>query len=145
LELRLRLPAEATAELSVDFDKAFLHIDDHPPDANRGLEVASPVVQIACHDGGTATIYPGAQLLRVATPDFSASPHATATNGAAGMPYNVITLSCTVLALFFGSIFNATTRKLPEFAGGDPVPPSFFKRIGSTIWSRLNRKSGEGS
>ena len=32
-------------------------------------------------------------LLQLPTPDFS-------------MPYNVLTLTCTVLALFFGSVFN---------------------------------------
>ncbi|CAJ0762887.1 1279_t:CDS:1, partial [Entrophospora sp. SA101] len=26
------------------------------------------------------------------------------------MPYNVITLTCTVIALFFGSMFNLMTR-----------------------------------
>lgn len=38
-------------------------------------------------------------LLQSPAPDFS-------------MPYNVITLTCTVLALFFGSIFNLVTRTL---------------------------------
>ena len=37
--------------------------------------------------------YTESLLIRLPTPDFS-------------MPYNVITLTCTVLALFFGSAFN---------------------------------------
>ena len=32
------------------------------------------------------------------TPDFS-------------MPYNVITITCTVMALFFGTVFNILTRQ----------------------------------
>jgi phosphatidylinositol glycan class T len=28
------------------------------------------------------------------------------------MPYNVITLTCTAVALFFGSMFNLLTRQL---------------------------------
>lgn len=46
-------------------------------------------------------VYAESVLLVVPTPDFS-------------MPYNVITLTCTVLALFYGSVFNILTRKLRE-------------------------------
>ncbi len=46
-------------------------------------------------------IYAESVLLSVPTPDFS-------------MPYNVITMTCTVMALFFGSVFNILTRKLRE-------------------------------
>lgn len=42
-------------------------------------------------------IYTEALLLRVPLPDFS-------------MPYNVICLTCTVIAITFGSIYNLTTR-----------------------------------
>ncbi|KAJ1482194.1 Gpi16 subunit, GPI transamidase component-domain-containing protein [Baffinella frigidus] len=44
-------------------------------------------------------VYGEALLLQMPVPDFS-------------MPYNVITLTCTVLALCYGSIFNILTRKL---------------------------------
>jgi phosphatidylinositol glycan class T len=37
-------------------------------------------------------------LLDLATPDFS-------------MPYNVIIMSCTLIALMFGSVFNMLTRE----------------------------------
>jgi len=48
------------------------------------------------------------------TPDFS-------------MPYNVITLTCTVLALCFGSIFNMITR---EFVRKDEnTQPTLIKKI----------------
>ena len=36
--------------------------------------------------------------VELATPDFS-------------MPYNVIIMSCTLIALIFGSVFNLLTRK----------------------------------
>ncbi|KAG0264452.1 hypothetical protein BG011_006811 [Mortierella polycephala] len=42
-------------------------------------------------------VYTETLLVSLPTPDFS-------------MPYNVITLTCTVIALFFGSIFNLMTR-----------------------------------
>ena len=40
LELCLRLPAAtSTALLTIDFQKAFLTVFDHPPDAHRGFDV----------------------------------------------------------------------------------------------------------
>jgi hypothetical protein len=44
------------------------------------------------------TIYTNPQLLTMPLPDFT-------------MPYNVVTLTCTLLAFFFGCIFNLFTRK----------------------------------
>lgn len=45
----------------------------------------------------TIRVYTDTLLVSLPTPDFS-------------MPYNVITLTCTVIALCFGSIFNLLTR-----------------------------------
>jgi hypothetical protein len=56
-------------------------------------------------------VYGESVLLVVPTPDFS-------------MPYNVITLTCTVLALFYGSVFNILTRKLREGGKFDNVGKS---------------------
>lgn len=40
-------------------------------------------------------------LVPLTTPDFS-------------MPYNVITITCTVFALYFGSLLNALRRRIGE-------------------------------
>lgn len=40
-------------------------------------------------------------LVPLTTPDFS-------------MPYNVITFTCTVLALYFGSLLNVLRRRVAE-------------------------------
>ena len=138
----------------MDFEKAYLHLDDFPPDANRGFDLPAPRVSFALQEesagqgalawealhetalgswdhidpkftpsspslvlfpanfelGWTQLLRAGAErggvwkqgtvfefgesvLLQLPTPDFS-------------MPYNVLTLTCTVLALFFGSVFN---------------------------------------
>lgn len=47
--------------------------------------------------GEPQRIYTDTLLVSLPTPDFS-------------MPYNVITLTCTVIALFFGSVFNLLIR-----------------------------------
>ena len=51
---------------------------------------------------GPLRIFTSNLLLTLPTPDFS-------------MPYNVITLTSTILALFFGSVFNFLTKRfLPQ-------------------------------
>jgi phosphatidylinositol glycan class T len=47
-------------------------------------------------------LYSDPILIRLPTPDFS-------------MPYNVITLTCTTLSLFFGGILNLMMRSYKPF------------------------------
>ncbi|KAJ2353933.1 Subunit of the glycosylphosphatidylinositol transamidase complex-like protein [Coemansia sp. RSA 2618] len=110
LELRLELPARSRTVLRYDFDKGFLKYSEHPPDANRGFTIAPAIVtyDLAAADPArplfcapdspcTVRVYTEPALASLPTPDFS-------------MPYNVITFTCTILALFFGRIFNLLTR-----------------------------------
>ncbi|KAG0040630.1 hypothetical protein BGZ82_000588 [Podila clonocystis] len=60
-------------------------------------------------------VYTETLLVSLPTPDFS-------------MPYNVITLTCTVIALFFGSMFNLMTRDFDVV-----VPPADKKAKGKEI------------
>ena len=112
LELLLTVPANSTVILTYDFDKAILRSTDYPPDANRGFDVAPAVIRLLTPDssprdkGGTYAdsaadsvyIRTTSLLLPLPTPDFS-------------MPYNVIILTSTVMALAFGSIFNFLVRR----------------------------------
>eukprot|EP00898_Chlorokybus_atmophyticus_P004706 jgi/Chlat1/5236/Chrsp33S05081 len=117
LEISLCLPS-TTRMVSVvmEFDKAFLRNDEHPPDPNRGFDLPAAVVTVRADEEATNPSHgdeplgtPLLQMLQnppelqlftnsltfpVATPDFS-------------MPYNVATLSSTVLAILFGSLLNA--------------------------------------
>ncbi len=94
LELTLLLPPHSTTYLSFDFDFAFVKVNEHHPDAAHGFDIGAAVVRL---ENG-ANIYTESLLIRLPTPDFS-------------MPYNVITLTCTVLSMYFGSMFNMLTRK----------------------------------
>ncbi|KAJ6188607.1 hypothetical protein N7519_003515 [Penicillium mononematosum] len=100
LELALSVPAASTVTLTYDFEKAILRYTEYPPDANRGFNVAPAVIRIldTAHD---APIYirSTSLLLQLPTPDFS-------------MPYNVIILTSTVIALAFGTIFNILVRRI---------------------------------
>ena len=115
LELLLEIPPLSTLKLSYDFEKAILRYTEYPPDANRGFDAAPAVIRIL---PGTADMALDADkkqkgtylrttsiLLPLPTPDFS-------------MPYNVIILTSTVMALGFGSIFNLLHRR---FVGADEI------------------------
>ncbi|GES90457.1 GPI transamidase component PIG-T-like [Rhizophagus clarus] len=119
IEAELLLPPNSITTLSINFDKVFLKYTEHPPDANRGFDIGSAVISSVgegfsyLHDFVTRNcsedipttacyhfsirVYTETLLVSLPTPDFS-------------MPYNVITLTCTVIALFFGSMFNLLTR-----------------------------------
>lgn len=109
LEIGLTVPRNtSTLVVSVEFDKGYLRIDEHPPDANRGFDLPSALFTFASSSGGGDSvskfgsdfnqprvhIYSDNLLVLLATPDFS-------------MPYNVITFTMTALALYFGSLLNS--------------------------------------
>ncbi|KAI0523010.1 hypothetical protein KFK09_005400 [Dendrobium nobile] len=125
MELLLRFPCNIqSATLTLDFDKGFLHIDEYPPDANQGFDIPSALVTFpdfncsrsyqlddSIHykspllskfqEGNPVQTYTEVLLVPLTTPDFS-------------MPYNVITFTCTVLALYFGSMLNVLRRRAGE-------------------------------
>ncbi len=111
LELLLSIPPASTVTLTYDFEKAILRYTEYPPDANRGFNVAPAVIKVLnqtnpSSGAGDVYIRTTSLLLPLPTPDFS-------------MPYNVIILTSTVMALAFGSIFNLLVRR---FVGADEVP-----------------------
>lgn len=102
LELLIDIPATSRLDLTYDFEKAVLRYTEYPPDANRGFDVAPAVIRVLSEGstGGGQGEYlrTTSLLLPLPTPDFS-------------MPYNVIILTSTVIALGFGSIFNLLVRR----------------------------------
>ncbi|KAI0686844.1 Gpi16 subunit GPI transamidase component [Cytidiella melzeri] len=112
LQAVLVLPPNGTMHLTMDVTKPFLRYTEHPPDAQRGWDLPPAVLRPLVADsqpvqdptsGSTSVkrfhrIYTPILLVDLATPDFS-------------MPYNVIIMSCTLIALIFGSVFNLLTRK----------------------------------
>ncbi|EKD02669.1 hypothetical protein A1Q2_03095 [Trichosporon asahii var. asahii CBS 8904] len=122
LRLRLTLPAQSTTTIEVPFTKLMLKYTDHVPDAERGREISSSVLAMLDVRGeegwGTSRktggkpvigerdelrtartrIYGPKLLVDIPVPDFS-------------MPYNVIIMSCTIMAIFFGSVHGRLVRK----------------------------------
>ncbi|CAI5746853.1 unnamed protein product [Peronospora destructor] len=110
LRLTAFLPANHTLVFSLEMEKVFLRLSEHPPDANQGFDISSGVatfeVDLICgKDIGsllfTITLYTEPLLVPLPTPDFS-------------MPYNVITMTSTVVAFFVGTMLNALLRKAPR-------------------------------
>jgi phosphatidylinositol glycan class T len=111
LELVLTIPPSSTLTLTYDFEKAILRYTEYPPDANRGFDVAAAVVRLLPSKYFPHDVYlrTTTLLLPLPTPDFS-------------MPYNVIILTSTVMALGFGSIFNLLVRRLVAVDEVGPAP-----------------------
>lgn len=124
MEMILKLPCGVeSAALTLEFDKGFLHIDEYPPDANQGFDIPSAVVSFPHFDASMkfsqddsskkspllskfqeksrVLSYTEVLLVPLTTPDFS-------------MPYNVLTITCTVFALYFGSLLNVLWKRAGE-------------------------------
>uniref|UniRef100_A0A1A9VNM5 GPI transamidase component PIG-T n=1 Tax=Glossina austeni TaxID=7395 RepID=A0A1A9VNM5_GLOAU len=122
LELLFYLPSQTSVEISFDFDYIFLKWLEYPPDANHGHYVGSAVITTQLPLARNYTAIPAwgtvfadsfnasesyyllqlrteSLLLSLPTPDFS-------------MPYNVICLACTVVALAFGPIHSIATKRI---------------------------------
>lgn len=127
LELLLSIPAKTSISLTYDFEKAVLRYTEYPPDANRGFDVPPAIIRVLGDEGGY--LRTTSLLLPLPTPDFS-------------MPYNVIILTSTVIALGFGSIFNLLIRR---FVLVEEVPKSPLAGVVGKVKARLgNLKGGKG-
>ncbi|KAF2200294.1 GPI transamidase component GPI16 precursor [Delitschia confertaspora ATCC 74209] len=127
LELLLRIPPVSTLTLTYDFDKAILRYTEYPPDANRGFDVAPAVIRLVSpqsqHSSRGTYLRTTSLLLPLPTPDFS-------------MPYNVIILTSTVMALAFGNVFNLLVRRL---VGADEMDAFGPRGIKGKLTGRLQR------
>ena len=106
------MPPKSSLTVYVEFEKVFLALEEHPPDANRGADVIPGVAYFLNASDyrdpfGVIDIDDEEHVLKVQSesllvplpvPDFS-------------MPYNVITLSSTVLAFYFGAMLNTLVRR----------------------------------
>ncbi|XP_049608066.1 GPI transamidase component PIG-T [Syngnathus scovelli] len=141
LEMLVQLPPNSITEVSVQFERALLKWTEYPPDPNHGFYVGSSVISslvpsiVAMDTNATHksplfnTFFPSKEefsyfvrlyteplLINLPTPDFS-------------MPYNVICLTSTVLAVGYGSLFNLLTRNFQI----DEPRPGLAKRIANVI------------
>ena len=165
LELVVTLPPNSVTKVSVDFEHSILKWNEYPPDANKGFYVGPALVSTLLRPDQTQglsldpihstlkaellsdrvensqekvlfQVYTEPLLISLPTPDFS-------------MPYNVICLACTVVALAFGPLLNLTTKTLQveevEQAPDGPNKTPIQKLLAAVV-SRvplLNKKFGD--
>ncbi|XP_063676917.1 GPI transamidase component PIG-T-like [Bolinopsis microptera] len=97
-ETILTVPAGSTTKFSIQFDPLMLRWNEYPPDAHHGRSIPSGIITFK-NDGQVVRLYTESPLVYLPTPDFS-------------MPFNVLCLVSTVIAIVYGSIFSLTTKDL---------------------------------
>uniref|UniRef100_A0A8C1C789 Phosphatidylinositol glycan anchor biosynthesis, class T n=2 Tax=Cyprinus carpio TaxID=7962 RepID=A0A8C1C789_CYPCA len=113
LEMLIQLPPHSMTEVTVQFERALLKWTEYTPDPNHDLTSIVPVKEESSY---FVRVYTEPLLVNLPTPDFS-------------MPYNVICLTCTVVAVGYGSFYNLLTR---TFQVDEPSPP-LSKRLANLI------------
>lgn len=113
LQVLVRMPARSTVQLTIGWEAAGLWYTEYPADSNRGFALPGATVALLAPTGPMSLrrsdlwmadrqrvlqLHTPTTLLSLPTPDFS-------------MPYNVIILSSTVIALYFGSVVNGLLRR----------------------------------
>jgi hypothetical protein len=103
-----RLAPQTSLSMSLDYEPAFLSIDAFPGDANRGFEIppvrARFLVDPACTADSAippVTLHSTALLVLAPLPDMS-------------MPFNVLSLTCTLYAFVVGSMINMLIKKVTQ-------------------------------
>ena len=148
LEMVLEIPPRSNLEISIEFEKSILKWLEYPPDANKGFYVNSALITTLLPDKNNFTgiirkastyretfaqvqsdvlvnLYTESLLVILPTPDFS-------------MPYNVICLTCTVVALAFGPLHNITTKSLTLVESKD-APRGLISKLKDKVMSRFRR------
>ncbi|XP_006193580.1 GPI transamidase component PIG-T isoform X2 [Camelus dromedarius] len=142
LEMLIQLPANSVTKVSIQFERALLKWTEYTPDPNHGFYVSPSVLSalvpsvvaakpmdweesplfntlfpVSDSSNHFVRLYTEPLLVSLPTPDFS-------------MPYNVICLTCTVVAVCYGSFYNLLTR---TFHIEEPSTGGLAKRLANLI------------
>lgn len=149
LEIGFIIPALKTVEISIAFDYIFLKWLEYPPDANHGHYLGSATITTMLPTGRNYSSIPvegylfahsfnatrssyflqirtESLILSLPTPDFS-------------MPYNVICLACTVVALAFGPIHSIATKRI--IIEKKSSTKSFFTKVKEKLFKKTQKSN----
>ncbi|KAL3930739.1 MAG: hypothetical protein SGBAC_011631 [Bacillariaceae sp.] len=87
--------------MSLEYGPKFVPYDDIPGDPNRGREMPPAVVQFQCPNNGRFELYSNSPLILPPVPDMS-------------MPFNVLSLSCSLYAYLIGTIVSLLVKRASE-------------------------------
>lgn len=111
------LPPQSRIQILVPFEREFLRIDEFPQNSERGIEM--PGALIFYKQSDYVVVYTETTNTLLYTWPI---PDAT-------MPFNVITMTSTLAALFYGSFFNLIFRRFYLKHANDPPPGAIPKLI----------------
>ena len=101
IERTVMLNPDSSLWMMIDFDEAYLPFQKFPADANRGIDAFPSRAKFSIEAATPITLYSSSLLLLPPVPDMS-------------MPFNVISLSCTLWAFVLGSLLNILTKRATE-------------------------------
>ena len=123
IQVRFRVQSGQSVRVSIGYDKKVLRYAEYPPDANRGFDIGPsliyyrPITKSSIKaDGEYKKKRTENRVVTLPTPDFS-------------MPYNVITLTSTVIALFFGGVYHGLTRGFDLKANNKRLVVRVFEKM----------------
>lgn len=113
-ELQFKIGSQSSIIFHVPFEREFLRSDDFPAKYERGIDF--PAAKIDISGPHQDKFSSNGLLFTWPLPDGT-------------MPFNVITMSATVIALFHGALFNMLTRRFYLRRPEDPPASPLLKFI----------------
>ncbi len=113
-ELQFKIASQSAIIFHVPLDREFLRLDEFPANHERGIDFPAAKIEIAGQHQDRFTS--NGLLFTWPLPDGT-------------MPFNVITMSATVIALFHGALFNMLTRRFYLSRPEDPPASPLLKFI----------------
>ena len=135
-------PSNHTLDLFLSYQPKFLSFEQFPGDPNRGMELPPAVAQVHCIQDkssslhATQWLYSNTVLVLPPVPDMS-------------MPFNVISLTCSLYAYVFGSLIAILVHKSSQSIRyklyPDEKPKSFKDKLRSKLQRWKRRRSTKGN
>eukprot|EP00797_Seminavis_robusta_P008509 Sro15_g011290.1 GPI transamidase component (204) ;mRNA; r:128196-128807 len=121
--------------ISLDYRPAFLSFEHFPGDANRGVEIPPAKATFTCQQQPPIHLYSNSLLLLPPVPDMS-------------MPFNVLSMSCSLYAFVVGSILNLLIRKGSErvqrtYDPSKVPPPGKLRQLVGKIKEKVQALKGK--
>jgi hypothetical protein len=117
--------------LSLDYHPNFLTYDDFPGDPNRGRELTPAVVTVNCQSRISYQVYSNSPLILPPVPDMS-------------MPFNVLSLACSLYAYLVGTLVTLLVKRASEKVTyklhPDKKPKSKIEKIKEKIKLKFQRR-----
>ena len=127
--------------VSLDFEPVFLSLDDFPGDPNRGRELPPAMATIVCPNTNANAntnnptshhhvLYSNSLLVLPPVPDMS-------------MPFNILSLSCSLYAYMIGTLLTLLVKRASERIHyqlhPEKKPPSKLEQLKTKIGNRFRR------